>query len=298
MTVNEPIESLNDLPKKDFLLGRAEACRGCGALIGLKLALKIMEKNTIVVSSFGCMTLLATYPQTVLKVPFIHVPSNPVAAASGIYHSLRSAGKEDINVLCYIGDGATYDSGLQSLSAAAVRKDNLMYICYNNQSYTGSYTSSATPYGAKTATSPKGYQYFRKSLAKIMASHNLHYVATASVAYPIDFVRKLQKALSFPGVKFIDLLTPCPVGWGFDPSNTIEVARMAVQTGAWPLYEIENKKFSLTVAPTRLEPVERYFIMQKRFSSLNKNEKERIQEHIEKEWKCLLRKKYWEVSEY
>ncbi|OYT56549.1 MAG: 2-ketoisovalerate ferredoxin oxidoreductase [Candidatus Aenigmarchaeota archaeon ex4484_14] len=236
---SEKIQSLNDLPKKDFFIGGSNACPGCGALIGLKLALKVLEKNTIVVSSFGCVTLLTTYPKTAFKVPFIHIPSESVAAASGIWHALKSAGK-DANILCYVGDGATYDSGLQALSAAATRKDNIIYICYNNQSYTGHHRSSATPYGAKTTTTPLGSVVFRKSLAKIMASHNLHYIATANVAYPMDFIKKLQKALSFPGVKFIDLLTPCPIGWGFDSSNTIEVGRMAVQTGVWPLYEIEN----------------------------------------------------------
>jgi pyruvate/2-oxoacid:ferredoxin oxidoreductase beta subunit/intein/homing endonuclease len=172
--------------------------------------------------------------------------------------------------------------------------------CYNNQSFsnTGVQMSSATPYGTYTTTTPLGNPYRRKPMVKIMAAHGIAYAATACVSYALDFMNKVRKAAAIKGPAFIDLLAPCPTGWGFDASKTIEMGRLAVATGAWPLYEVESGKFRLTFAPEKLLPVEAYLSAQRRFQNLHKDDRERIQRHISREWSLLREGKLWETQEY
>ena len=192
--------------------------------------------------------MTSPYPETAWEIPWMHVAfENAGAVASGVESALRIQGKDDINVIAFGGDGGTVDIGLQSLSGAMERGHNLTYICYDNEAYmnTGIQRSGATPYGASTTTSPKGSGSFgedkpKKDMPMIMAAHGIPYVATASIAYPEDFVNKVKKAAAIKGPAYIHLHQPCTTGWGFASEKTIEMGRLAVETGSWILYEVEN----------------------------------------------------------
>ncbi|NCO96642.1 MAG: 2-ketoisovalerate ferredoxin oxidoreductase [Candidatus Aenigmarchaeota archaeon CG_4_10_14_0_8_um_filter_37_24] len=297
------IKTIKDIPKEDLIVGGSLACQGCGAILGIKLVLKALGKNTIMVNSSGCMTLVPTYPLTSFKIPWIHVAiENGGAVASGISHALEMKGQKNVNVVVYAGDGATADIGFQSLSGALDRGDDFIYVCYDNQSFgnTGVQRSSETPYGAYTTTTPTGKNSHvgnpkqTKPLAKIIAAHGIPYVATAAVGYPLDFIRKLQKASKIKGPKFIHLLSPCQPGWGYETHDTINTGKLAVQTGFWPLYEMENGKFMLNMNPGKLKPVEEYLKTQVRFRHLEKKNVMLIQQKINERWEKLLKGNFWE----
>jgi pyruvate ferredoxin oxidoreductase beta subunit len=255
----EDMENAMELSKNTF--SGSSACHGCGAMIGLKLALQVID-NCILVNSTGCISLTGKY----VKVPFVHAGLNAAAVARGISSSLEQKAKneKEISVLVYAGDGATR-MNLQSLLST---KEDIIYICYNNYGF-----------------SSIGYTGIEKPLAKQLA-FAANYVATSSVAFPDDFIKKLQKSKTKDGLKFIELLAPCPIEWGFDTSNTIEISRLAVETGFWPLYEIEDNTLNLTKRPIRLEPVERYFELLKGFKLTNE-QIQPLQVKINKDWKLL-----------
>lgn len=300
------ISSVKDIPDTDLVEGGSSLCAGCPADLGIKLAMKALGKEYIIVNASGCMTLFVTYPFMPVKVPWIHnAIENAASTAAGICAALKQLRRKD-KVVCFVGDGATYDIGFQALSSAAERGDDFIYICYNNQSFgnTGVQMSSATPIGTYTRTTPSGIKskagnpYFRKPIVKIMASHGIPYAATACVSYPVDFMQKLQKAMEIQGLRFIDLLCPCPTGWVFDNSKTISVGEMAVLTGAWPLYEIENGRFRLTFDPGKLRPIADYLKMQRRFSHLRKEDTARIHDYVTREWALLKKGRYFEAKEF
>jgi pyruvate ferredoxin oxidoreductase beta subunit len=301
------IVTIKDVPEEDLVVGGAPLCGGCPADMGLKLALKALGRNTVVINSSGCMTLFVTYPNMPLKVPWIHVAiENAGAVASGLDAALRQLKRrKGVQLLCYVGDGATYDIGFQALSGAVTRGTDFIYVCYNNNSFsnTGMQMSSATPFAAETSTTPSekghiGNAFRRKPMAKIIAAHGAPYVATACISNPLDFMKKLQKAASIPGPKFIDLLAPCPTGWGFDASQTVRVGDLAIKTGAWPLYEIERGTFRMTYKPAVLLPIERYLKTQRRFQHLTDPQMKIIQNYINMEWDHLSRGDYWNAIEY
>ena len=280
---------------KELFSGGSPLCAGCMSSLGLKLALQTLGKNTIVVNASGCLSLLTVYPNSPMKVPFIHVAiENAAAVATGIYSAYKHK-DEHVNILIYAGDGATYDIGFQSLSGACDRRDDFIYVCYNNQAFsnTGVQQSGATPLGARTTTTPPGEKnsmgnlFQRKPMERIIAAHGVPYVATACVAFPDDYTEKLRKAAHISGPKFIDLLCPCPTGWGFNPKDGVEIGKLAVQTGAWPLYEIEHGKLKITQKPSKLRPVKDYFSKQKRFKHLSEKQIDMIQEVVEKRWEEL-----------
>jgi pyruvate ferredoxin oxidoreductase beta subunit len=287
------IKSLKDIPSEDWLTGGHVACAGCGATLALRLALKALNGNAIVVNGSGCMTLLTVYPYTPLKVPWMHnAIENAGATVSGIWRALKRLGKEDITVVAYAGDGATYDIGLQSLSGACERGENFLYICYNNQSYgnTGVQRSGATPYGANTSTTPPGKKnpvgnlLRKKDLIEIMAAHHIPYAATACIGFQLDFMKKVQKAAKIKGPKVIDVLVPCQPGWGFSPEKTTELGKLAVETGFWPLYEFENEVTKYNYKPPKFKPVKPFLKQQKRFSHLSDKEIANIQKMINDYW--------------
>ncbi len=298
------IKTFKQVPTENLISGGTPTCPGCGGELGLKLALKVMGKDTIVVNASGCMTLLSNYPTTPMKVSFIHnAIENAPATATGIIHALGKLGRK-MDVLCYAGDGATYDIGFQALSGAAARGDNMVYVCYNNSCYgnTGNQWSTATPAYAKTTTTPpgkksKGNPLSRKDMAKIMGAHGV-YSATACTAFPLDYLQKLERARAFKGVGFIDLLVNCPTNWGFDAAKGIELGRLAVQTGIWPLYEVENGQLKLTYNPKVLLPVEKFLKGQARFKHLKKRDVQSVQEAVNKEWEQYHTGHYWESDEY
>lgn len=300
------IRNIKDISEEELVVGGGPLCAGCPADMGLKFAIKALGRDTVIINASGCMTLFVTYPHMTTKVPWMHIAiENAAAGASGLDAALKQLNRrKGVNILCYAGDGATYDIGFQALSGAVARGTDFIYVCYNNNSFsnTGVQMSSATPFGAETSTTPPeggvGNVLRRKPLAKIIAAHGAPYVATACISNPLDFMKKLQKAASIPGPKFIDLLAPCPTGWGFDASKTVEVGNLAIKTGAWPLYEVERGEFRMTYKPAILLPIEKYLKAQARFHHLRDAQIKIIQNYINMEWEHLTRGDYWGAVEY
>jgi pyruvate ferredoxin oxidoreductase beta subunit len=255
---------------------------------------KALGNKVFLVVPACCTTVIqGQYPYTSFSVPLQNILFESTAAsASGIVAALRQRNLKDITVVGWAGDGGTVDIGIQALSGAAERETNFIYICYDNEAYgnTGMQRSGATPYGAWTTTTPTGKRERKKDMPLIMAAHRIPYVATACPSYPIDFVNKLRKAKEIKGTKYIHILAPCPTGWRYDTSKTVELGRLAVQTGLWALYEIEYGKFKLNppsdrlVDKTKRKPIEEYFALQGRFRNLAKKNIERIQEWVEEDW--------------
>jgi pyruvate ferredoxin oxidoreductase beta subunit len=279
-----------EIPEKEFLAPGHRACAGCGATIGVRLALKMLGENTVAISATGCLEVITTpYPETSWEIPWMHVAfENAAAVASGVESALKSLGKTDTTVVVFGGDGGTADIGLQALSGAMERGHNLIYICYDNEAYmnTGIQRSGSTPYGASTTTSPHGKESFgedrpKKNMPMIMAAHGIPYIATASISYPEDFMKKVKKASEIEGPAYIHLQQPCTTGWGYSPEKTIELGRLAVETGSWILYEIEEGEFKVTYRPLQRKAVKEYLNAQKRFKHLTDLEKERIQSHVD-----------------
>lgn len=288
-------KSIKDLPEVELFTGGSAACAGCGPSMGLKLALKALGPDTIIVNASGCMTLLPLYPNTPLKVSWIHnAIENAASTAAGARHGLDMQGMEDMNLVVYAGDGATYDIGFASLSAAAAKNERIIYICYNNQSYgnTGFQWSTATPYGSETKTTPRGKENpigttnVHKDMLKIMGAHRV-YAATASLAYPVDYLNKLAMAKQRDGFSYIELLGACTAGWNYDPRLTVKISRLAVRTGMWPLYEIDDGVLQLNKDFRELKPVEEFLALQGRYRRLPGEGVANLQSMIEKQWATL-----------
>lgn len=285
--------NIKDLNKEEYLLPGNSSCPGCPASLGLRLLTKAVGDNAILVIPASCMTVIqGAYPHTSIKLPTLNIAfAASAAAASGLSAAFEIKGKSH-SIVVYAGDGGTADIGLQALSGAAERNENITYVCYDNEAYqnTGIQRSSATPYGAWTTTTVKGKLEQKKDVPKIVASHNVPYVATASIAYPIDFIEKVRKALKIRGFKYIHLHAPCPTGWRFPAEKTIEVGRLAVLTGAWILYEIEKGVLQLTGPSKNLleksarKPIQEYLKLQGRFQNLTEEMTNKINEDVEEKW--------------
>ncbi|MBN1165760.1 MAG: pyruvate ferredoxin oxidoreductase [Methanospirillaceae archaeon] len=260
------------------------ACGGCGPALAARLILKGCGPHTIVTVSTGCMEVFSTpYPETAWKVPLIHsLFENASAVASGIEASLKKQGRNE-HVICICGDGATFDIGMLCISGAFERGHNITYICYDNEAYmnTGIQRSGATPYDASTTTSPAGRQSFgnsrpKKDLPSILAAHGAPYVATCSVAYPNDIIKKVERAVNTEGPCYIQVHAPCCTGWGFDGKKTMAVGKLAIETGLWVNFELVNGSVEKAKKIKR-RPVEDYLQEQKRFRHLfkpNRNDAE------------------------
>ncbi len=273
------------------------ACQGCGATIAMRYVLKALGRKTVVVIPACCWSIISgLFPSSCLDVPLIHTAfETAAAAATGVRAALDVQGQEDVNVLAWAGDGGTFDIGFQALSGAAERNENIIYCCYDNEAYmnTGIQRSSATPVGAWTTTTPKGGLEDRpkKDIVPIMAAHRIPYTATANVAFPDDLYRKVKKALSYKGMKFIHILSPCPTGWRIPSSESIEVARLATLTNLFPLYEVENgDTWRVTYHPSRKMPVEKYLDAQARFRLMSGEDRDQIQKNVDKSWQELLKR--------
>lgn len=283
------------------------ACAGCPGPVIIKQALLAAGKDTVVGFATGCMEVVTTiYPFTSHRVPYIHSAfENAAATVSGVeaaYRSLKRKGKisKKINFIAFGGDGGTYDIGLQSLSGAMERGHNMLYICYDNEAYmnTGIQRSSATPYGADTTTSPAGKvipgkQQYPKDLTKILIAHNIPYIAQSSPHNYSDIIEKVEKALAVDGPAFINVLSPCPLGWRFPYSDSIHLAKLAVETCFWPLYEVVDGIYKITYKPKEKKPVDEWLKLQGRFKHLfqpgNEQIREKIQAHVNKKWEQLLK---------
>lgn len=267
----------NGEKKKHFLAPGHNACPGCAVPIGVNAILEVIGEQVIVVSPTGCLeTFTSTYQYSAWEVPWIHsLFENAPAVASGVKGALEYKGDHVTEVVVIGGDGATYDIGMGSLSGMFERNEKILYVCYDNEAYmnTGIQRSGATPYAASTTTTPTGKFSFgekglKKDLVQIALAHGLDYVASASVAYIKDLKDKVKKALENKGASFIELLTPCNLGWGVEPGETIEVSRLAVQTGFFPLVEYVKGELKSVKKIKRIRPLQDYLKKQKRFHHL------------------------------
>ncbi|ADI32552.1 thiamine pyrophosphate protein domain protein TPP-binding protein [Staphylothermus hellenicus DSM 12710] len=283
---------------RDVVLPGDAACPGCPIPMGWKVVSAVFGEKTIFVIPASCSSVVVgAYPGNSLKASVVHVAfASAAAVASGIAEALRKRGITDVQVIAWAGDGGTADIGMASLSGAAERNHNMIYIMYDNEAYmnTGIQRSSSTPYGAWTTTTPIiGKTEHKKDVAKIMIAHGVPYVATASVAYPHDLYSKLQRAKNIPGFKFIQLHAPCPVGWRFDPKYTVRVGKLAVETGLWILYEYYDGKIRLSgpsrpfIDPAKRKPIEEYLKLQGRFKKITKEKIEEIQRYVEANWNWI-----------
>jgi pyruvate ferredoxin oxidoreductase beta subunit/2-oxoisovalerate ferredoxin oxidoreductase beta subunit len=279
----------------ELLCSGHSGCPGCGATLAMKLALRALGENTILVIPACCWAIIAgNYPQTALKVPVIQAAfASTGAMASGVRAALDARGERDTQVVAWAGDGGTFDIGIQALSAAAERGEDILFICYDNESYmnTGVQRSSSTPWGTKTMTTP-GDDYKRtgkKNLMEIMAAHRIPYAATASMAYPDDLMAKVRKAAAIrTGTRFIHLYASCPTGWGIPASDSVKVARLAVQCGFFPLYEVEGGlRYALREREER--PVADYVTLQGRFRHLDGEGVATLQARVDANWERLRR---------
>ncbi|HID93446.1 MAG TPA: 3-methyl-2-oxobutanoate dehydrogenase subunit beta [bacterium (Candidatus Stahlbacteria)] len=283
------------IPEEEIMSPGHLACLGCGATLALRYVLKALGKRTVMTIPACCCTVIdGPFPFSSYGVPIMHTAFETAAsAASGILAGLEMTGNKNINVLAWAGDGGTFDIGIQALSGAAERGDNILYVCYDNEAYmnTGIQRSSATPWGAWTTTTPEKHPKDRpkKDIIAIMAAHRIPYAATASIAYPEDLIKKVQKAKDKKGTKFLHIFASCPTGWKMRPEDSIKVARLAVETKVFPLYEVENGEvWRITRKPKGL-PIIEYLKIQGRFRHLKEADIRRIQENVDKEWDRLMK---------
>ena len=283
------------LPREEYVLPGNRACTGCGLSIAYRIGLKALGPDTILVVPPSCLTVLqGLFPICSTKLPVLNVTfASTASAATGVIEALKAQGRDHIKVVGWAGDGGTADIGIQALSGAAERGDNLLFMCYDNEGYmnTGVQRSGTTPQGAITANTPfKGKLQQKKDVPAIMAAHGIDYVATASAAYPLDLFDKIRKAVDMEGTKYIHIHTPCPPGWGFDPRYSIKIGRLAIETGYFDLYEVERGEFRLTgaseklVEKRRLVPVADYLKGQVRFKPLSDEAIADIQTQIDAKW--------------
>jgi len=292
-------------------------CAGCAEPIIAKLVLASIKDPVVVINATGCLEVATTiYPYTAWKIPWMHNAfENAPATVSGIIEAYNVILRKkpsarpkwarnlprNIKFAVFSGDGGSYDIGLQSLSGALERGHKFLYVCYDNEAYmnTGNQRSGATPLGSSTTTSPagkvkQGKEEWRKDLTAIVEGHHINYVAQASIFHWADLSKKVQRAMEVNGPSFINVMSPCQRSWGFDPSQTVQIAKLAVETNFWPLYEINNGKFTLNYEPRKRTPIIEWIKSQKRFKHLLKPENkkiiERIQKHIDKQFETLRKR--------
>ena len=288
--------------KKEAFVPGHRACIGCGEALAVRLAGKALGPNTIIANATGCMEIVSSpLPTTSWTVPWIHTLfENTAAVASGIESGLKMLMKkgriarQDITVVAMAGDGGTSDIGLQALSGAMERGHNFVYICFDNEAYmnTGIQRSSATPYGASTTTSPAGkvsigQVSWKKNMPAIAAAHNIPYVATACPSYPFDMMEKVEKAAATQGPAYVHVLSVCPTGWRCPSDLAIKLGRLAVETGIFPLYEVEEGKYKLNFDFPKLKPVTDYMKLQGRFRHLSDDILEKIQKRVTADYLAL-----------
>jgi 2-oxoisovalerate ferredoxin oxidoreductase beta subunit len=269
------------------------ACPGCGLTVAFRHVVKALGKNTVIVATAGCGSVVAGYyPMTASKLPFFHCSFGTVAAtAAGLRAGLDMLGRTKTQVLAWAGDGGTFDIGLQSLSGAAERNDDMIYVCYDNEAYmnTGVQRSSSTPLGAWTTTTPFPFPEDRpkKHMAAIVAAHEIPYMATASISYAGDLEQKVRRAKSTKGFRFLHILVPCPTGWLYPTKESIRLGRLAVLSRVFPLYEaFGGKRYRLSPMGEKV-PVKEYLTPQGRFKGLSEEAVEGIQRQVDEEWEDL-----------
>jgi len=273
------------------------ACPGCPIPIALKTLSAVFKDRAILVIP-ACCTSVTTgiYPGQAYRFSIVHVPfASAAAVASGIAQALRARGVSDIHVIAWAGDGGTADIGMAAVSGAAERNEDIIYIMYDNEAYmnTGIQRSSSTPKGAWTTTTPTGKVESKKDVARIMISHGVPYVAMASIGYPHDLYSKLQRAKELRGFRFIHIHAPCPPGWRFEPQFTVRIAKLAVETGLFILYEYIGGKLIISGPsrpyrdPSKRKSIEEYLKMQGRFRNITPELIEEIKRYVDENWKWI-----------
>jgi pyruvate ferredoxin oxidoreductase beta subunit len=293
------------IKKHDNFAPGHRACIGCGEALAMRHVFKALENNVIVVNATGCMEIFTSQlPLSSWHLPWIHTLfENAAAVASGIeagYKAMKRKGvplPENTKVVAIGGDGATSDIGLQAISGALERGHDFTYICFDNEAYmnTGIQRSSATPFGAMTTTSPVGKKSsgqfsWKKNMPEIAAAHNIPYVATATHGYPFDLIEKVRKAVNTPGPAYVHILVVCPTGWRSATDTVVRLSRLAVQTGVFPLYEVENGEYKMSIDLPKLRPVQDYLKQQGRFRHLSDDLIAKIQKRVTSDYKKLLGK--------
>lgn len=291
--------------RREFFSPGHRACQGCGEVLALRLLLKALGDNAVISNATGCMEIISSaYPHTAWMHPYIHVAfENTAAVASGVeaaLKALRRKGKISdryVKSVGVAGDGGTADIGLQALSGAFERGHDMIYVCLDNEAYmnTGIQRSSQTPFMAATTTSPAGkvipgQRTEKKNMPEIMVAHKAPYVATACPSYPLDLINKVIKAKNTEGPSYLHIFSVCPTGWRSPSHETVKLGRLAVETGIFPLYEVEKGKYRLTYEVVKRRPVEDYLKLQGRFRHLTPERIKEIQEKVDKEYEQLLNK--------
>ncbi len=293
------------LPREEYFTGGHRSCQGCGEALAVRWVCKAMGKDAIIAHATGCMEIVSSaMPQTAWMHPWIHVAfENTAAVASGIDAALnilerkgKLPGKRPA-LVAMGGDGGTSDIGLQALSGALEREHNFTYVCWDNEAYmnTGIQRSSSTPFGAMTTTSPPGRKSlgqstWKKNMVAIAVAHGIPYVATASPGYLFDLYFKVRKAIETPGPAYIHVLSVCPTGWRSATDLSVRLARLATETGVFPLFEVVDGKYRMTVEVPKLRPILDYFKPQGRFRHLRAPEIEFIQQQTMAHYELLLEK--------
>ena len=293
------------ITKKEIFAPGHRACIGCAEALAVRLACKALGKNVIIANATGCMEIVSSQlPYTSWHVPWVHTLfENTAAVASGIEAGLKAMVRkgrrteQDVKVVAMAGDGGTSDIGLQALSGALERGHDFLYICFDNEAYmnTGIQRSSSTPYGASTTTSPAGKvsigQFtWKKNMPAIVAAHDVPYVATACPSYPFDLMDKVGKGLDTAGPAYVHILSVCPTGWRCPPDLSVRIGRLAVETGIFPLYEVENGQYKLSFDFPKLRPVTDYLKLQGRFGHLSPDDINKIQTRVTEEYEKLREK--------
>ncbi len=295
----------DEISCQEWFLPGNSCCAGCGLEIALRWAMKALGSKVAMITPASCLNVvIGLWPKTAPKFSQFNMAfAAGAAAATGVAaafkakdHKFPGKGWDEMVSICFAGDGGTMDIGIQGLSGAAERNSNIIYVCYDNEAYmnTGIQRSSSTPHGAITTTTPFGKERYKKNVPEIMAAHEIPYVATCSISEPLDIYEKFKKAKSIEGCKYIQIFAPCPPGWGYLAEDSIEIARLAVKTGLWTLYEIENgvltlsKKSKPLVDPAKRLPMIEYISKQKRFAGISEKTLIEIQERIDHNWKKIV----------
>jgi pyruvate ferredoxin oxidoreductase beta subunit len=299
---------MKDLPSTHLLGTGTPMCAGCGGLEALHEIYDIIGEKSVFINAAGCMTLLSVYPFTPFRGSWLYTAmASAPAGAQGVRDALdilinkqRIPETEDMEVVVLTGDGAAYGMGLSATSGAMERDLDFLYICYDNEGYgnTGQQYSGATPHAARTATSmgPRGFPGFKKDLFSIWAAHKPAYIATVIGSEPLDLARKIEKARSLKGPRMIIALAPCPTGWDYDPEQTVEIGKLAVKTGVWPLKEYIDGEVIHTKVPRQRVLVEEYLKLQGRFTHLFEPQRNdaliaEIQDKVDSYWDNVTKQK-------
>lgn len=286
---------------KEYFAAGHRACLGCGEMLAVRLVCKALGRNVVIANATGCIEIVSSpLPWTSWEVPWIHTLfENTAAVASGMAAGVKVLIRKGrypkgTKVVAFAGDGGTADIGFQALSGALERGHNFIYFCFDNEAYmnTGIQRSSCTPFGASTTTAPAGkvsigQATWKKNMPAIAAAHDVPYVATACPSYPFDLMNKVKKAMGVEGPSYMHILSVCPTGWRMPSDLAIKAGRLAVETGIFPLYEVEEGKYTLNFDFPKLRPVEDYFKLQGRFRHLSKEIVAKIQERVNNEYAKL-----------